>query len=157
MRQQIPLYYLQWDEMKGVMGQINEDFVDIDDLFLRKLVNATMIHNQIWEHSSHETNEDLEGIIYVKPWAPGKVEHGKEMEKIVFSQFERSNPIGVEFFALDGQHYSKISSVNYDQSLYAAQILLDHYRYIQGKYYTLNYAIWDSSRSKLLIFLEAGE
>lgn len=154
MEEQYPLVYIEWDENKQIDSEpLAKVLVNQGILFLRKLVNATVIQNRIWEHSSHESEED-QSTIYVKPYVPGDHDKGKELEKTVFTYHEISPQYEAEFWEEDRFGYHRLQKRCCHQALDAAQLLLDHYLHLNGIHYEIQYAILDPARKKVLLFLQ---
>lgn len=154
MDEQYPLVYREWDEEKQVDTEpLMKVLVNQGILFLRKLVNATVIQNRIWEHSSHESDEDL-ATIYVKPFAAADHHLGKKMEETVFARLEMSPQYEAEFWVENHASYDWLQNRSFKQALDAGQLLLDHYLHLNGAHYEIQYAILDPARKKVLLFLQ---
>lgn len=149
MDEQYPLVYLEWNEDHQMSTEpLAKVLVDQGILFLRKLVNATVIQNRIWEHSSHESDED-QSTIYVKPY-----DKGDEMEKTVFSRHEMASQYEAEYWEENHSGYHFLQNRRFTQALGAAQVLLDHYLHLNDVHYEIQYAILDPARKKVLLFLQ---
>jgi hypothetical protein len=156
---EIPLIYTEWDDQRNEASPspILQVIVSQGVLFLRKLVNASVINNRMWEHTSHETDEDGQAYIYVKPWNKAEHSYGEQVEKCIYHRYDISTAYEIEFYRLVQGQYEILSNVSGNSTLEVAQVLLDHYRAINGIFYELSYAVLDHNRRKVIIFVERSE
>jgi hypothetical protein len=159
MLREIPIIYAVWDEkQKEALPPIAKVLASQGVLFLRKLVNATIIKNKTYEHTSHETDESGEASIYLKEWNKETQPFGEAIHKAIYTQYDVANPnYEVELYMVDGNESRLITRHTFENAIEIAEILLDHYRPIQGIFYELIYAILDHDRHKVLIFLNQAE
>ncbi|WP_134701227.1 hypothetical protein [Ammoniphilus sp. YIM 78166] len=154
MYNELPVIYQEWDEQTGQsLEPIAKVLVSQEILFLRKLVNATMIRNQIWEHTSHETDGE-KSFIYVKPFDPNVVTHGEKIKQTAFSRYDLANRYEAEYWGFTGIDFQLLKIGTYEQALDAAQVLLDHYVHVHKVHYEVDYVILDPNRKKILLFLQ---
>jgi len=152
--QQFPVIYQKWDERTGQsLEPVAKVLVSQGILFLRKLVNATVIRNQIWEHTSHEAEGD-HSLIYVKPFDSAAFTYGEEIKKTVYTQYDLANRYEAEYWGFIGNDFQLMEKDKFEQALDAAQVLLDHYIHIDECHYEVDYAILDPNRKKILLFLQ---
>lgn len=157
MTEQIPLLYAEWNDSTGQPSEpLAKVLVSQGILFLRKLVNATVIHNYIWEHTSHERDGE-QAFIFVKPLDPVDQPLGSEMKEAVFSRHDVSGQYEVEYWELDHLRCQWLDKQTFERSLEAAQILLDHYLHHHGVHFEVTYTILDPARKKVLVFLQRTE
>ncbi|MEW9668563.1 hypothetical protein [Ammoniphilus sp. 3BR4] len=151
---QIPLIYTEWDETalqpKEVLAQVA---VDQGVLFLRKLANATVIRNQLFEHTSNES-DGRESLIYLQPLRYSHLEEKDAIEKAVFSRHDIAPKYEAEYWTKGDHNFIFREMQRFDQAMDAAQVLLDHYVHFHGTHYEILYAVLDPARRKLLLFLK---
>lgn len=154
MNHQLPVIYQEWDETKDQsLEPMAKVLVSQGILFLRKLVNATVIQNGIWEHTSHESDGE-HSLIYVKPFDPMALKYGEEIKETVFSRYDLADRYEVEYLGMVGSHFQCLKRDTFEQALEAAQVLLNHFVHIDERHYEVDYAILDPSRKKILLFLQ---
>lgn len=151
---QIALRYFEWDESemqpKEILAQV---LVDQGVLFLRKLVNATVIRNQLFEHTSNES-DGKESFIYLQPFEASQLEEKAPIEQAVFSRHNVAPRYEAEYWTLEDRSFICRETQRFDHPMDTAQLLLDHYLHFQGYHYEYLYAVLDPARRKLLLFLK---
>lgn len=152
---QIPLFYIEWDETFQLPSPpISETTVSNGELFIRKLVNASMMNNRIWEHISNETDEHGQSVIYVKPWLKEYSRFGEAMDVAVHEHYDIAEAAyEIEYYHMNGERFSLKTKSSYKNPMDIAQVLLDHYVSLNGATYEAYFALWDNSRHKVLLFL----
>jgi hypothetical protein len=155
----IPLFYLEWDEFRSEASPFTsaQHYVGQDELFLRKLVNATWIDQRIWEHISHETDERGQALIYVKPWKKELHAHGEAIDQALHRAYAPGEGYRVNFIAVDGQANDIVETKQFQTPLEVAELLLDHYRFVANNDYEIILAVFDQNRKTTSIFLRPWE
>lgn len=156
---EVPLFYLEWDDFRSEASPFPSAQLAVEqgELFLRKLVNATWIDQRVWEHISHETDEHGQGLVYVKPWKAELHSYGTAMEAMLHQGYQPSADYRVEWIRLEAEKGQVIHSQSYSDPLQVAELLLDHYRSVNGRDYEIHYAIYDQNRRNTTIFLTSWE
>ncbi|RKD23846.1 hypothetical protein BEP19_05295 [Ammoniphilus oxalaticus] len=153
-QQQLPLIYQHWDEQNSEpIETINRMLVSREVLFIRKLVDATVLRNKIWEHTSNETEGDY-SCIYIKPFEIKETPTGEQIEQVVFARHDLAGRYEAEYWVVLENEYHLLTVATFEQTWHAAQVLLDHYLRIAEKHYEVNYAILDPNRKKILLFIQ---
>lgn len=153
----ISLSYLQWSEAMGrVEEQLLNVFVSRDELFIRKLVNASVVRNRLLEHTSNESEDNRQHAIYAKPFQDADLPvYGHEVWRTVFDLCDVGFRIDALFFVWENGRFAEQKFTFYASSeTDIAQLLLDHYLVESGRSYEVVYTVFDHERKKALFFLK---
>jgi hypothetical protein len=150
------LNYQEWSE---ALGRVERELLDIhvspEELFMRKLVNATVIRNRMFEHTSNESENNREHAIYAKPFRDHEVEYGPAIWKSAFEFVDVSRTFEPAFCVWqNGDFTVKPMLYGISQPMDIAQLLLDHYLIEYGRTYEVLYTLLDHERKKVLFFLK---
>jgi len=152
-----PVSYEEWNEEQA---RVERHLLDVrvprEELFLRKLVNATVIHNRLYEHSSHESEDDRKHFVYAKPFDERSLRsYGPAVLRAVFETSEAAaEPSADCYYWRDGAFVRGQPAFPVNGALDIAERLLDHYRVEYGRTHEAVYAVWDEERKKALFFLK---
>ncbi|RXT07868.1 hypothetical protein [Ammoniphilus sp. CFH 90114] len=151
---QLPLIYSEWKETEQQAGEtLAQVLVDQHVLFLRKLVNATIIRNQIYQHTSNESDEKY-SYIYLQPFSETSIEEKEAIEQAVFSRHDVAPRYEAEYWTAGDHSFICRQTQRFELPLDAAMLLLDHFIHLNGIHYEYLYAVLDPARRKLLLFLK---
>lgn len=155
--QNIPLKYVLWDEQEqSEVKLLSKVLVSKGALFIRKLVDSTLIRNVLYEHTSNETDEQQHRNIYVQHWQYA----GPYRESILKAaeMFQDSTPsyFEIEIFLIDKEEVRLFTRQQKDP-LDISEMLLDHYYSIEGRMYQVEHAIFDHDRHKVLFLLSLAD
>lgn len=152
------LTYREWSEdTQKELRSLTRESVSGDELFLRKLVDATRLHDKLWSHISNESEEHTDHSVYVTEFTG-----------------ERAKPYGASItdlvLASEGGYTSTYSAMYWiwhepafrsmEQregsvfTLELAQRLLDHYTVLSGKTYEFIYSVLDPQLKKVHLFVK---
>lgn len=149
--------YQEWsEEEQKITRLLQEVMIPDEEIFVRKLVNATVIRNQLYEHTSHESEDMYKHQIYAKPYS--------ELDMPVYGQgiipplSEYTRPsmrLEPEFLYWDGSAFRLGQSLfTLSYSLDIAKVLLDHYISAKLQSYECVYTVLDTNRNKVLFYLK---
>ncbi|TFE28135.1 hypothetical protein [Cohnella luojiensis] len=153
----LPLAYLEWSESLGRVEQhLLDAYVSREELFLRKLVNATVIRNRMFEHSSNESESNRRHAVYVKPFREFDIAtYGTAIWKHAFEFCDISDSLEAVFCIWhNGDFVAEPMTFGLLEPMDIAQLLLDHYLIEMGKTYEVLYTVLDNERKKVLFFLK---
>ncbi|QMV43426.1 hypothetical protein [Cohnella cholangitidis] len=151
------LDYREWSE---ALGRVEQGLLDIhvspEELFMRKLVNATVIRNRMFEHTSNESENNREHTIYAKPFRDHEVDtFGPAIWKSAFEFVDVSRTFEPVFCVWhNGDFVVKQMMYGIAQPMDIARLLLDHYLIEYGRTYEVLYTLLDHERKKVLFFLK---
>ncbi|MFD2611081.1 hypothetical protein [Paenibacillus gansuensis] len=152
----IDLTYLEWDESRRESSSVwLQTGVAQGELFLAKLVNATLFRNRLGEHVSNETDQYGHAAVYIKPWMDSCLpEYGAAVREALFDYCDVSEQMEMEYWRFEEGRFTKWIKEPLSSALAAASILLDHYRTIHYTDYEVLYAVHDLDRKKVVMFLK---
>lgn len=148
--------YQEWSEIDGrVVRELQERSVSNEEIFVRKLVNATMIRNQLYEHTSHESEDGTRHIVYAKLFDERDLQlYGNQIKPALLEYCSSTIRVEAELLYWNGAAFSRGTRLKLsNEPLKIAQLLLDHYLVIQDTTYENVYSILDTDRNKVLFFL----
>lgn len=152
------LTYMEWSEKdQRVERTIMEADVSRDDIFVRKLVNATVFRNGMFEHTANECEDGKRHHIYAKPYNEfDDTEYGQAIRTALHEYVTVSPFMEVEYLLWNGYRFNPCTLTQQPPSspLEFAQLLLDHYIVNEQRTYETIYTIYDMDRSKIVIFLK---
>jgi hypothetical protein len=130
------------------------EHIPFAELFLRKLVDATVVRNQVWEHDQHENRDRMQAIVRVQPWTIAAVDdYGAGIERALYAQYDVSPYYEIQWMEWQSDRFTVLRKEQTEDALHAAAVMLDHAHDLQGVYYDVQYAVLDLDRRKLLVFL----
>lgn len=151
------LTYRSWSEDKQAeTGVLEQTSVTRDELFMRKLVDATLMKNKLWTHLSNECQDRREHVIYVTMDEQQLPEgYGAAIADAALGLCKMSSMYSPEYMLWNGRSFEElelIESAGYTMEL--AEQLLDHYMVRAGKTYEILYSVLDADRKKVLFFVK---
>lgn len=152
------LIYLEWSEHEQrVQRTISEAAVTREDVFVRKLVNATMFQNGLYEHTANENEEGKQHHIYAKPYNENDdAVYGKAIRAALYEYVAVSPYMEVEYLLWNSYRFNPFTLTLPAPAspLEFAALLLDHYIVSEQQTYETIYTIYDMDRSKIVVFLK---
>ncbi|MDQ8736302.1 hypothetical protein [Paenibacillus sp. LHD-38] len=152
------LTYLEWSEQdQRVERTITEAAVTRDDIFVRKLVNATVFRNALFEHTANECEDGKRHHIYAKPYNEfDDTVYGQAIRNALHEYVTVSPYMEVEYLLWNGYRFNPCALPLLEPAspLEFAQLLLDHYIVSEQKTYETVYTVYDMDRSKIVVFLK---
>jgi hypothetical protein len=151
------LMYRSWSEDKQAeTGVLEQASVTRDELFMRKLVDATLMKNKLWAHLSNECQDRRDHAIYVTAYDQQMPEgHGVAIADATLGMCKMSSMYSPEYMLWNGRSFEELQlaeSSGYMMEL--AEQLLDHYMVRGGKTYEFLYSVLDTDRKKVLFFMK---
>ncbi|WP_199614118.1 hypothetical protein [Paenibacillus alkalitolerans] len=149
------LCYQEWSEAdRRVVRLVDQATVSREELFIRKLVNATLIRNQLYVHSSNESENFELHHIYVAPFDARNQPYGEAIREAAFEYCSVSARIEAEWKVYDGSYFVNTELIAPDDGLIdIARMLLDHYLIIEGHTYETIYSLLDNDRNKVVFYV----
>ncbi|MFB5676534.1 hypothetical protein ACE3NQ_15745 [Paenibacillus terreus] len=151
------LMYREWSEEKQrEVRSLAHESVSGDELFLRKLVDATYLNGRLWGHTSHENEDNQAHSIYVAPFKEQVSEPYASAITAVLSG-ERSIPsiLKPAYWLWNGHGFHPMERDEASVfTLELARRLLDHYTVLDGRTYQYLYSVLDTGRNIVHFFLE---
>lgn len=152
------LTYLEWSEHEQrAVKTITDAAVTRDDIFVRKLVNATVFRNALYEHTANECEDGMRHSIYAKPYSEhDDALYGQAIRNALHEYVAVSPYMEAEYLLWNGYRFNPCALALPAPSvpLEFAQLLLDHYIVSELRTYETIYTIYDMDRSKIVIFLK---
>lgn len=151
------LMYRSWSEDKQAeTGVLEQASVTRDELFMRKLVDATLMKNKLWAHLSNECQDRRDHAIYVTAYDQQMPEgHGAAIAEAALGRCKMSPMYSPEYMLWNGRSFEELElaeSSGYTMEL--AEQLLDHYMVREGETYGFLYSVLDADRKKVLFFMK---
>ncbi len=150
--------YVEWSEdERRAIRRIAETHASPEDMFVRKLVNATMFRNRLYEHTSNECEEGRRHYIYVKPYSAA--DNGS-CGQAIYDAAKRSCSVAMhmkaEFLLWDGTAFVPLRSFPLVpvSPLEFVRTLLDHYMVAGGRAYESLYTVYDMDRNAIIWMLK---
>jgi hypothetical protein len=152
------LLYMEWSERdQRVERTITEAAVTREDIFVRKLVNATIFRNSLYEHTANECEDGQHHHIYAKPYNEhDDTVYGQAIRAALYEYVTVSPYMEVEYLLWNGYRFNPCTLAQRAPAspLEFAALLLDHYIVSEQKTYETVYTIYDMDRSKIVVFLK---
>ncbi|MBP3964141.1 hypothetical protein [Paenibacillus lignilyticus] len=149
--------YQEWDEStQRVVRTLKQYSLDTDELFVRKLVNATVIQNRLLHHSSHESEDTGVHHIYAASFQAGDLDgYGAEVKPALLERCDRSVFLETEFLYWNGRNFDLGEQlVRTTGSQDIARLLLDHYLVKQNRTFESLYSVLDDDRNKVVLYMK---
>ncbi|WP_315371865.1 hypothetical protein [Paenibacillus xylanexedens] len=149
--------YRSWsDDRQAETGVLEQASVTRDELFMRKLVDATLVKNKLWAHLSNECQDGREHAVYVTPYDQQMPdEYGAAIADAALAMCKMSSMYSAEYMLWNGSSFQELeltASSTYTMEL--AEQLLDHYMVRGGKTYEFLYSVLDADRKKVLFYMK---
>lgn len=135
---------------------LEQTSVTRDELFMRKLVDATLVKNKLWAHLSNECQDRREHAVYVTAYdSQMPDEYGAAIADAALAMCKMSSMYSAEYMLWNGRSFEELDlaeSSTYTMEL--AEQLLDHYMVRSGKTYEFVYSVLDADRRKVMFFMK---
>ncbi|GAK41385.1 hypothetical protein PUW24_05705 [Paenibacillus urinalis] len=156
----VPVIYEHWSESdKKVIEPLTQLHVSQEELFVRKLVNATIIRGELYEHTANESEDGHRHLIYAKKFNPEDYSYGKALYEAAFDAYQvSSGSIACEYVLWKGRSFQSFElNIPLSSTMDIARLLLDHYLVHRDETYESVYTVFDTDRSKVVLYLKRGE
>lgn len=142
----IRLHYKQLNRENVLDSSIiREVECPLDELHVRKLVDATLFAGKVYEHTSNA-------------WENGEVVYLESTYDIALPKHPmKVYGYTIEYYEKDQNNLRLLQSQSYDDFASIVTRLLDHYTVVSGKDYELVYSILDEDRGVIMIYVEPEE
>ena len=135
---------------------LEQTSVTRDELFMCKLVDATLVKNKLWAHLSNECQDGREHAVYVTAYEQQMPdEYGAAIADAALAMCKMSSMYSAEYMLWNGSSFQELeltASSAYTMEL--AEQLLDHYIVRDGKTYEFLYSVLDADRKKVLFYMK---
>jgi hypothetical protein len=153
--------YREWSEdSQKELRSLTQESVSGDELFLRKLVDATRLHDKLWAHISNESEEHTEHSVYVTEFTGERAEpYGASITDLVQAS-EGGYASSFSVFYWVWREPAFHSMEHREGSLFTlelAQRLLDHYTVLGGQTYEFIYSVLDPQAKKVHLFVKEAD
>jgi len=150
------LSYQEWVEQeKRVVSYLLEQYVSQEELFVRKLVNATVIHNKLYEHVSNESENGTRHIIYASRFNKNQdAVYGRYIEEPLFANSARTDGLTIVLLRWSGKGFERSEYVNPPYDVPASTLLLDHYLVLYSVCYEIIYSVLDLDTNHVIFYLK---
>lgn len=149
--------YQEWSEQEQqVIRILQEVTVPDEEIFIHKLVNVAVIRNQLFEHTSHESEDMYRHLVYAKPYSDvNMLVYGRGIVPPLSEFVRPSMRLEPEFLYWDGAQFQHEQSLfTLSNPLDIAKLLLDHYISVRLQSYECVYTILDTDRNKVMFYLK---
>jgi len=149
--------YHEWSELEGkVTKDLEEQSVSNADIFVRKLVDATVLRNQLYEHTSYESENSHRHLIYAKPFNESDYEEFGPSIKPPLSEYcAPSYTLETEFLYWNAYQFERGNRIRFsNDALEIAKLLLDHYIVDNEKTFETLYTVFDPMRSRVMFYMK---
>jgi hypothetical protein len=151
------LMYREWsEEKKREVRSLTHESVSGDELFLRKLVDATYLNGRLWGHTSHENEDNLAHFIYVAPFKEQVSEpYASAITEALSGERFVPSVLKPAYWLWNGYSFQPMERKEASVfTLELARRLLDHYTVLDGRTYEYLYSVLDTGRNIVHFFLE---
>lgn len=147
-----------WPEDRKQQKPAAECSVSQDELFVRKLVDATLLSGRLFTHLSHESDDREGEFIYVTPFQEQEPEiYGAAIQAAVNSGTVVSSRL--DYLVWDGAAFQPPSRLfpapTFKRDLSAC--LLNHYLVFGGITYEMLFSIYDPAPDRVVLFLKEAD
>ncbi|UFJ42726.1 hypothetical protein LOK74_09625 [Brevibacillus humidisoli] len=118
--------------------------VSLEELLVRKLVDASMFEGVLYEHTSNAWEETE--VVYLEP--------SEKHRSLLPQQTVRAYGYTIEYYDVSSGTSRLVTTQSFQGFAQLVTRLLDHYTVLVGRDYRLNYTILDEDRGVVLIFVE---
>ncbi|MET1172165.1 hypothetical protein [Paenibacillus amylolyticus] len=149
--------YRSWsDDRQAETGVLEQASVTRDELFMRKLVDATLVKNKLWAHLSNECQDGREHAVYVTAYDKQMPEqYGAAIADAALAMCKMSSMYSAEYMLWNGSSFQELElTVSSTYTMELAEQLLDHYMVRGGKTYEFLYSVLDADRKKVLFYMK---
>ncbi|MEK4529448.1 hypothetical protein CXK86_05490 [Paenibacillus sp. BGI2013] len=149
--------YRSWsDDRQAETGVLEQASVTRDELFMRKLVDATLVKNKLWAHLSNECQDGREHAVYVTAYDQQMPdEYGAAIADAALAMCKMSSMYSAEYMLWNGSSFQELElTVSSTYTMELAEQLLDHYMVRGGKTYEFLYSVLDADRKKVLFYMK---
>ncbi|SDD33000.1 hypothetical protein SAMN05428987_4526 [Paenibacillus sp. CF095] len=135
---------------------LEQTSVTRDELFMRKLVDATLVKNKLWAHLSNECQDGREHAVYVTAYEQQMPdEYGAAIADAALAMCKMSSMYSAEYMLWNGRSFQELElTVSSTYTMELAEQLLDHYMVRGGKTYEFLYSVLDADRKKVLFYMK---
>lgn len=152
---------MTWSEKsRGDTQAVEQSSISQDELFVRKLVDATLLSDQLYVHLSHESDDQAGEFIYITPF------HAEELETFGCA-IQSAIDLNVSSMASTRIEYLLWSEDSFQtpQQLFpvptfkrdVATYLLNHYLVFGSVTYEVIFSIYDPKRDCVRLFLKEAD
>ncbi|WP_211747358.1 hypothetical protein [Paenibacillus sp. Marseille-Q4541] len=155
----VPLQYEEWSESeKRVVRALTQIQVPQEELFVRKLVNATVIRGHLYEHTANESEDGYRHLIYAQQFNTEQYSYGKALYEATFDAYRVSSYLACEYVLWNGRAFKETElTLSVSSPLEIAKLLLDHLIVHRDETYEMVYSTFDSDRGIVMIYLKRGD
>ncbi|MDP4098552.1 hypothetical protein OIN60_17610 [Paenibacillus sp. P96] len=149
--------YREWSEVKQrEVRSLSHESVSGDELFLRKLVDATCLNGRLWGHTSHENEDNLAHSVYVTPFKEQVSEpYASAITEVLSGEGTASSLLKPSYWLWKEKRFHPMDRNEASVfTLELARRLLDHYTVLDGRTYQYLYSVLDTGRNSVHFFLE---
>jgi len=149
--------YHEWSELEGkVIKDLEEQPASNADIFVRKLVDATVLRNRLYEHTSYESENSHRHFIYAKPFNESDyVEFGQSIQSPLSEYCAPSYTLETEFLYWNAYQFERGNKIRFSNDAWdIAQLLLDHYLVDHEKTFETLYTVFDPLRNKVMFYMK---
>lgn len=135
---------------------LEQTSVTRDELFMRKLVDATLVKNKLWAHLSNECQDGREHAVYVTAYEQQMPDvYGAAIADAALAMCKMSSMYSAEYMLWNGSSFQELElTVSSTYTMELAEQLLDHYMVRGGKTYEFLYSVLDADRKKVLFYMK---
>lgn len=135
---------------------LEQTSVTRDELFMRKLVDATLVKNKLWAHLSNECQDGREHAVYVTAYEQQMPdEYGAAIADAALAMCKMSSMYSAEYMLWNGRSFQELElTTSFTYTMELAEQLLDHYMVRDGKTYEFLYSVLDADRKKVLFYMK---
>ncbi|WP_311517954.1 hypothetical protein [Paenibacillus polymyxa] len=135
---------------------LEQTSVTRDELFMHKLVDATLVKNKLWAHLSNECQDGREHAVYVTAYEQQMPdEYGAAIADAALAMCKMSSMYSAEYMLWNGSSFQELElTVSSTYTMELAEQLLDHYMVRGNKTYEFLYSVLDADRKKVLFYMK---
>lgn len=148
------------EETRGKSQPVEQSSISQDELFVRKLVDATLLSDQLYVHLSHESDDQAGEFIYITPFHSEELEtFGGAIQSAVDINANSITSSRIEYLLWNEDSFGPpqrlfpVPTFKRDIATY----LLNHYLVFSDVTYEVLFSIYDPKRDCVLLFLKEAE